>query len=344
MTLESLKKRFEDFFEAEEWPVEIESGSDDTFSIDTGITLDGRYKKCDLRFLAEEDVITSIAYFNVSAEDDECCMELMKFVTMLNFYRMRYHRIELDINDGSLRVTYDIDIEGQETISDEVLTYFVFGPSRVIQSYSSYFLDIAFGNSTAEEAWEELCQDDTEDGNAVESDQTESSEPAEEEVSTEISEEDVFDVKNIEFAPLAEEDIGACADLFLRTYGEESYMEDVTGEDIERYYKFSLTSSLYRGYVGKIDGRVAAVGSFFVLPTPYGADAAQAYMDEFYVEDEAHRAEIEGAFLEYVTEELKPLGANCIFTCEDKAAPAFEAHVANDFLYGDEITDMVKGL
>lgn len=153
MTLDELRNKVEAYFDANEWPVTFDDESDTRFSVDTGIRLEGKYKNCDVRYVFEKDWICSLAFFNIAPEKEEAMSEMMKFVTRLNCSKIRYHRIELDLDDGTLRVCYDVDIKGQESISDEIFENIIYGPGNVIQRYSSYFLDIYLGYSTADDAW-----------------------------------------------------------------------------------------------------------------------------------------------------------------------------------------------
>lgn len=159
MTLNEIKERFENYFQENDWKVRIEE-RDDKVIINSGVTVKGKCKRCDVRYILSEGDITSVAYmpFGVDEDDENTLMELMKLVTRLNNSMIKFSRIELDLDEGTIRIAYDIDIEGQESISDSVLDYFVVGPSCVLDDFGNDLLDVALGYVSADDAWNAISE------------------------------------------------------------------------------------------------------------------------------------------------------------------------------------------
>ncbi len=129
--------------------------------------------------------------------------------------------------------------------------------------------------------------------------------------------------------PLTQDDVSACAELYIRTFTAPPWCDDIPSPaPVIRYFNNFLLLDSCLGYIAFYNGQLAALSIGMKKPWIGGVEY---YIDEFCVAPDLQRQGIGSKFLIAIEKDLADRGMCGILLNTEKDYPAFDFYIKNGF-------------
>ena len=111
-----------------------------------------------------------------------------------------------------------------------------------------------------------------------------------------------------------------CVDLYMKTYSAEPWNESWESRDIVvEYIRKWVSSNLFIGFAGKMDGKIIA--ACLGYEKPYGK-GAEYYINDYIVDPDLQRQGFCAAMMEGIRKELSSIGIPAMMLSTRRGIPA----------------------